>query len=391
VRPALALTIALLALALAAPGAGAAPRRVPQGFVGMNFDPLLLERDGRPTAEVPRMAAGGVESVRMAVYWWRLQPFATAADVPPALRARFRDVAGVPTDFGWLDSIVAALAVRRIALLPTVLGAPGWARTASSRYINVPRDPADYAALMGGLVDRYGPDGSFWAEHPDVPRMPIRAWQVWNEPDNRFYWEARPFAASYVALLRAAREAIRAADPGATVVLASLTNRSWDALRALYAAGARGLFDRVALNAFTRDPADVLRVVALGRDVMRRAGDGALPIALTEVSWPSSAGRTTVPFFAAVTPRGQALRVRQALRLVAGGASRLGITGLYWYTWASSDVGRAYAFQYAGLRRALRGRIIDKPALAAFRRTALALEGCAAKARADRCARPAPR
>ena len=33
------------------------------------------------------------------------------------------------------------------------------------------------------LARRYGPGGSFWDRHPRLPRLPVRAWQVWNEPN----------------------------------------------------------------------------------------------------------------------------------------------------------------------------------------------------------------
>ena len=36
-------------------------------------------------------------------------------------------------------------------------------------------------AIFRALVGRYGPAGSLWAERPELPRIPIRAWQVFNE------------------------------------------------------------------------------------------------------------------------------------------------------------------------------------------------------------------
>lgn len=375
----------LLAIVAVAP-AGASVRLVPRGYVGVNLDPFLVERQGSMPGEAARMAAAGVESVRMPVYWYRLQPWASASQVPAARRAHVVTVDGIPTDFAWLDRVVETLEDRGLTLLPTVLGAPAWARAeVVGRGMYVPRDPARYASVMGALVARYGPRGTFWREHPRLPPRPIRTWQVWNEPDNPYYWPA-PFADSYTRLLRAAYTAVHRADRGARVLLASLTNRSWDALAQLYDAGARGAFDRVALNPFTREPRDVLRVIDLGRRVMAAHGDGRMPITLTEVSWPSSAGRLRVPFFAEVTRLGQAARVRQILPLLARARRSRLLAGVFWYTWASSDLGSNYTFRYAGLRRVLRGRTADKPALAAFRRAALRLEGCRAKVVADRCA-----
>ena len=88
----------------------------------------------------------------------------------------------------------------------------------------------------------------------DLPRRPIRTWQVWNEPNHRGFWNEQPFAPSLVATLHAAAAGIRAADAGATVLLGGLTNMSWIALRELYDAGATGAFDAVALHPYTRRP-----------------------------------------------------------------------------------------------------------------------------------------
>ena len=91
--------------------------------------------------------------------------------------------------------------------------------------------------------------------------------------------------------LRAAATGIRRADPGASVVLAGLTNRSWVALRELYDAGAAGLFDVLALHPYTARPANVLRLVRLSRRELRAHGDGAMPVWITELSWPAARGR----------------------------------------------------------------------------------------------------
>src|SRR5437762_133142 len=80
------------------------------------------------------------------------------------------------------------------------------------------RDVAAYAAYCAALVRRYGPAGTFWAEHPSTPRLVIRAWQIWNEPNLPVYWTTQPFATGYVRLLKAARKAIKAVDRGSTIV-----------------------------------------------------------------------------------------------------------------------------------------------------------------------------
>ena len=169
---------------------------------------------------------------------------------------------------------------------------------------------------MAALAGRYGPQGSLWAERPDLPRVPVRAWQIWNEPNLTRYWSEQPFAPSYVRLLKAADAALAAADPGATVVLAGLPNESWTALRQIYKAGGRGHFDAVALHPYTRKPRDVLRLVRYARREMRRANDGRTPVWLTELSWPAAKGKVPRPAGFETTDRGQAAKLGAALRLL---------------------------------------------------------------------------
>jgi hypothetical protein len=371
----------LLAAVCAGPDA-AAERRVPPGWLGVVADGPLSAADA---AEWDGMVAAGAESVRTAVFWHRLQPYGTAAEVPPADAPRFRDAAGIPTDFSALDATIAAAAARRLRVLLVVQGKPGWAARTPGDPASPPARPATFAAFLRTLVARYGPQGSLWVERPDLPRTPIRAWQIWNEPNLTRYWSAQPFAKPYVRLLRAAHAAVADADPGATVVVAGLPNESWTALRRIYAAGGRGHFDAVALHPYTGRPRDVLRLVRRARRVMARYGDARVPVWLTELSWPAARGKVPDPAGFEVTEAGQAARLATALRLLAGARERLRIGAVFWYTWLSTEAGPS-AFDWSGLRRLRGNAIVSAQALATFRRWARRLEGCPkAPGNARRC------
>jgi hypothetical protein len=108
---------------------------------------------------------------------------------------------------------------------------------------------------------------------------------------------------------------------------------------------------------------------------------------VTETAWTSSHGHTSSVYTWETTENGQAKKVRHLLRLLARVRRAERIERVYWFTWMSADANTSYSFDYAGLRR-LRapGPAESKPALAAFRRTALELSGCRRKtSRADRC------
>jgi hypothetical protein len=354
VRTALAAAlVALLALAAPAP-AGAAS--VPRGFFGVMADGPLLAPGAGLAGEARLMRRAGVGSARVAFYWREMQP-----------------QPGGPVDFAGTDRIVGALSAAGVGVLPVLVRAPAWAAGGDEREGAVP-DAAGYGAFAAEVVRRYGPRGTFWAGRT---ARPLRRWQIWNEPDIPRYLAppaGTTWPAAYVPLLRAARTAIRGVDPGARIVAAGLTNRSWEELGRLYRAGARRLFDEAAIHPFSRRVANVVKIVRLARAEMRRRGDARKPLLLTEVSWSSGQGRSTLNYGWETTERGQAGRLRDAFAAFARERTRLRIGGVWWYTWLSPPVGDDESFSYGGLRRLHGGRIVAKPALDAFRSSVRRLE-----------------
>ena len=367
----LPLAAVLASLALAAPAA-AAERRVPQGWLGVTADGPVTATDA---GEWNRMVGAGAESVRAAFRWAEVQPYRSFADVPAGNAARFRDVGGTPTDFAATDAIVAAAAVRGLSVLPVLQHPPGWAAVEPGKSSSPPSDLVAVRAIFGALVERYGPNGSLWAERPELPRMAIRAWQVFNEPNIRLHWSVQPYAKDYVATLRAARRGIKGADRAATVVLAGLTNRSWRALAAIYRAGGRGLFDAAAVHPYTAAPENVMRIIRYARRVMRRNGDARKPLWLTEFTWAAAKGKVDHQTLFRANDRDQAARLDAFMPMLLAARKRLRIERAYWYTWLSAE--GAEEFDYAGLRRVRDGARISAPALAVFRRWARRIEGCA--------------
>jgi hypothetical protein len=350
-----------LCLLAAAPAAGAAAP-VPQGFFGMSVDGAMFRHDVNQSREFGVMTRAGVESVITEINWNFLQPH---EDVPP--------------DFTRTDRLVLNAARRGMRVMANVLYAPAWAAVDPKNGASPPK-PAEYAHFLIRLVQRYGPQGTFWAAHPEVLPLYIQDWQVWNEPPSKGFWSIQPFQKRYVELLKAARFGIKWADPGARLVLAGLTWRSWEDIAKIYKAGGQGLFDAVSLHPYTTRPVDVLTIVKAVRKVMAANGDAKLPVLITELSWPTGRGRSKDDYGYEVTPAEQADRIREVLPLLAEARRRLLIERVYWFSWLSTDHGTA-TFDYAGLRRITGTTIRDKPGLAAYRRGVLALEGCKKKGR----------
>jgi hypothetical protein len=342
------LALALVLFVAAAAPAGAA---VPRDWLGVAVDGPLIDSPEEHAGEWPRIAASGAASVRVAFYWREGQPLGPWA-----------------VDFGVYDGPVLAAARRGLGVLPVVFAAPPWARSDPGDAASPPRDPADYAAFLTVLVGRYGPRGSLWDEHPEVRARPIRAWQLWNEPNLRGFWSQQPFAKRYVRLLKVASGALRTADPGARSILAGLPN-GWNALRRIYQAGGRRFFDAAAIHPYTARADRVPRFVLAARHVMREFGDRRKPVWVTEMSWPAAKGRAKDPIGIATDDRGQARRLRRGLTALAAARRRLLVRRVYWYTWLSAE-SRESVFAWSGLRRLHDGAVISTPALRAFRATA---------------------
>jgi hypothetical protein len=382
---ALALALALaLAIVPAAPAASGGSHGVPRGFVGVvvgtplfpDVDPTIYLDD-----QLNLMVSSGVQSMRVPVDWSEVQPYQRMSQVPPDQRYLFVKAGGVPTNFSLIDQMVAEAARRGISLMPMIIDAPRWdaLKHTHGGVVSIPRADGPYARFLAALVQRYGPNGTFWQSN--TPVLPVRMWQIWNEPNLKPFWPLQPWVQRYVTLLKAAHDAIKRLDPGAKVILGGLPNYSWKSLQKIYAIpGARRLFDVVAVHPYTRSPKGVITILSFVRQVMNREGDPRKPIVADEVSWPSSLGKTVhnTGYDFATTEAGQARNISRLLPLLGRYRTRLHLMGFYWYTWASTEQINGLAFDFAGLLKYIPDgfQFIPKPALTAFTNASLALEGC---------------
>ncbi len=376
----------VLVAALAAwgliPGVAAAQRSVPPGFLGVVADRAAVDGTVPLETQMRLIRGVGAETVGLTFPWLEAQPYRSPDEVPPGEAGRFVAAAdGVPTDWSAIDARVAAAARAGLRVHPVVIAAPPWARRNPAAEFSPPADPQRYAAFCAELVRRYGPGGAFWAERPDLPRREIRAWQLWNEPvggdgdatPSVFWVDDDPFHVRFVPLMRAGHAAIKAVDPGATVVLGALVGQSWNTLQLLYDAGVRGTFDAVALHPYTARPENVVRIVRLVRRTMARNGDGALPIQITELGWPAFDAPDVVRLGRRQAARAQEAWLAETFTRLARARRELGLELVLWYTWIGRDRSERDAFDHSGLLRLDGGRLVAKPALGAFTDVARAI------------------
>ena len=302
-------------------------------------------------------AASGVDVVRQTFDWSQLE------------RSRNR------YDFSWYDRWMAEVARRRMEVLPILFNAPRFRSTRAlgrGRGAALPRNPEDMGRFAARLVRRYGPRGTFWRRRRDLPRVPVRTWQVWNEPNIRAYWPTGPNPAEYTRLLRATAKHIRRADPRAEIVTAGIPDSALGIplgrfVRGMYAAGAGPAFDTLAIHAYSSSPTGVPALARRVRRLMDRHGDRRGSLRVTEFGWASSGPRSRFR----VTPQEHARRLSWTLRALYGARARLRLRGVVYYSWRDGEPYPPHYRDFSGLHTGL----LDasrrpKPAYHAFRAVA---------------------
>ena len=211
-RPRLFLGALTAALLLALGVFAGAAQALPANFWGAVPQSVLSKE------QLERVHRGGVKSERIGILWGTVQP-----------------TQGGPFEWGSVDSQVENAALAGINVLPFLAGIPTYAVPAvnvvggggEKAPANLPVTGAartGWANFLTAVVGRYGPNGSFWAEHPSVPKEPIRFWQIYNEPNFK-YFIRNPNPTEYGKLVAQSSTVLKAADPGAKVVLAGLFAR----------------------------------------------------------------------------------------------------------------------------------------------------------------------
>lgn len=346
----------VIVLCLLAP---AAAQAAPRGFFG------IVPQTGIGPADLARMKAGGVETIRMPMSW---------AGTKPSPRGAY--------NWQGFDGIVALAAKYRIEILPVLCISPKWA-TGNWRRMPVDngRQRRAWADFVSTAVERYGRQGEFWSEHgpgsdEPLPRMPIRAWQIWNE-ENFFYFTQPVSPGRFARLLSVTRRAVKGADPRGEIVLGGLFGnpkqnppRAMDAvefLDRLYdVRGVKANFDAVALHPYAADVAELRLLVEGVRSTMNRNRDRRANLHITELGWGSDYNPRAVAF--EVGLRGQARELRGAFDYLLANRGRLRLRQVDWFTW--KDLAGSCNFcDSSGLFRE-GTRFKPKPAWRAFVRVA---------------------
>jgi len=319
--PAAPLLACLAVAMLAVPSAAGA---VPRSFFGIVPQTRVTEADAK------YMRAGHIGSIRVSIQWSAIQPSPDPA-------------------YNWsdVDQVVSIAARQRLRVLPFVYSSPGWvARKFTTLPVDNGRGRRAWAAFLRAAVERYGPRGTFWREHragsaDPVPKMPLREWQVWNEA-NFFYFAYPVSPIRYARLLKSSYRAIKAADPGARILLSGLFGdpdeggkrgmSAVDFLSALYRVrGIKRYFDDVALHPYAFHVKNLEEMIEQTRRVIVRNHDPGAGLNVTEMGWGSQNDPNIVAFEQGI--RGQVRELRGAYQYMLRNRRRLNLKGAYWFSW----------------------------------------------------------
>ena len=327
-------------------------------FTGMVSEDVYVAGPAYRRCELSRQVKAGVRIVR--------QPF------------RWSEIEGSKGNYDfatWYDEYVGTVAEHGLSILPVLFDPPTWRSSRPARNAAYGTYPPKSFKAMGRfaaqVARRYGPKGSFWRENRGIPKRPIRAWQVWNEPNLPPYWPTGPNAREYTAMLRAVAKALRKVDRKAEIVTGGLPQSGIKGakplvgfLKGMYKAGARKHFDTLGLNPYARSKRQLVKRIRSVRRVMNRKKHKRARIWITEMGWATGGPKSRF----SVSPEKQAKLVRQALRTARKKRKRFRIRGAVYFGWKDSAPYRGVDFW--GLHTGLND--VDgnpKPALDAFSRS----------------------
>jgi hypothetical protein len=287
------------------------PSGAPNGFYGViSAEPLP------GTAELARMGSGKVGTLRINIAWGAVQ-----------------SGPGARYDWSHYDDVIGDAARNGIRVLATIYSSPAWAEP-SPEYPPLGSRLPQFEDFARAAAQRYGSNGTFWKENPDVPKLPIVDWQIWNEPNSPLFWKPTPDASGYLELLRGFDSAVRGVDPGAQILLGGLFPTPKGGidlssfLAQLYHGGGKGLFDAAAVHPYAGNPRQAIASTEEARRVMDGFGDTSARLWITEVGW-ASGGQ---PSGLTVGPARQASYLTQTFELAAADRQRLGLDGVIWYS-----------------------------------------------------------
>jgi hypothetical protein len=351
------LLIGLIALVLALLPAAGASAKTPKGFFAIAEGTRADEPDLRQMHDIK------VKTMRLNLLWRAVEP-----------------QKGV---YHWPDARVAALARNGISPFFTLYSAPRWAVHSSFLGAAPLKGEAKRAwkTFVKKAVKRYKRGGEFWRTHPDLPQKPVKAWQIWNEPNLPKYFAKAgtsnlrqvPHAPkAYGKFVKTTGKAINKADKRAKVILAGLSGNPKKKKMApekflkkfLKVNKVEKQFDAAALHPYAPKIKKYTKRISQVRKALKKGGAKKKKLWLTEVGWGSANDKYSLNKGLA----GQATMLKKSFKVTLKKRKKWKIERLYWFDWRDPAGQAPTVCSFCGSAGLLKHDRSPKPAYKKFKR-----------------------
>lgn len=345
---------ALTLLIAAAPSQAKAPRTffgvVPQTALG--------------STDFDRMGQAKIGTLRILVSWSTINSSAGSFD------------------WGGLDAVVGGAAENGVEVLPFLYGTPDWVATgldgrscSGDCSIFAPKSAAaldSWSTFVGAAVDRYGPNGQFWTENPTVPKVPITAWQIWNEPNLPGYFKTSNPPRKYAKLVKVSDKAVNGAAKHAKTVLAGLSGNPESKKAApnrflkkvLKVRKVKKHFNAAALHPYAPSIKKFKKLLRQVHKAMKKRGAGSKPLWITEMGWGSAPPEKKWPLLKGV--QGQKKMLEKSFHLLIHHRKQWHLKRVYWFLWRDAAEDAPVNCSFCKSSGLFRHDFQPKPAWSAF-------------------------
>jgi hypothetical protein len=312
--------IAALAVMVPFMTAGQATAKVPRSFFGVV---PWLEFQG---ADYQRLAQAKVHNARTPFYWPTIEP--------------------AQGTYNWraTDKFVGTLALFHVRVLPFLNGSPGWVTNDARRPpVKSKKAKRHWKQFIKACIKRYGRHGKFWRTHSDVPKVPITAWQIWNEPNLDNYFMAKKPERTYAKLVKVSDKAIGRADKHSKTVLAGLSGNPETKKMApqrflkkfLKVRGIEKHFNAAALHPYAPSIKKFKKLLNGVHRAMKKKGAGKKQLWVTEMGWGSAPPEKGKPLLKGL--EGQKQLLKKSFRMLLHKRKQFHIKHIYWFLWRDAD------------------------------------------------------
>jgi hypothetical protein len=308
--------VAVLAIMVPFLTAGGAAAKVPQSFFGVV--PWLTFQG----QDYQRLEQAKVHNARTPFFWPSIEP--------------------TQGSYNWAatDKFVGTLALYHVRVLPFLNGSPSWVASDPRRPpLKSKKAKKHWKQFVKACVNRYGTHGKFWRLHPAIPKVPITAWQVWNEQNNTNYYAPRPNPKKYAKLVKLTHRAVRSRNHHAKIALGGMLGNpdpehSMTAskfLGKLYKSkGIKRSFNAVAVHPYSATTHDLKSQMSKLHKVIRRHHDKA-QMWITEMGWGSAPPSKKYPLLKGV--EGQKKMLAKSYHLLLHHRKAWNLKRVYWFLW----------------------------------------------------------